>query len=109
MDLSDLDRDSLQAHLSLQGWAPMYTVISKSVPGIMGTCNRATTSIVITDGTRWFMVGEDDPESVQAGLFINSPVIVPAAHEVYWSHFSDAQLRGLVEAMESYGVLHAKD
>jgi hypothetical protein len=105
----ELDRDTLQAHLSLQGWAPMYTVISKSVPGVMGTYNRATASIVITDGTRWFMVGQDDPDSVQTGMFINPPVPVPAAHEMYWEEFSQAQLQGLVNAMESYGVLHGQD
>ena len=106
MRLGELDRDTLQAHLSLQGWAPMYTTVSRKTQ--FGNPTFASIGIVLTNGDRWFMVGVDDPDSVQTGCF-DPPAEVPLAHESYWDTFTEAQLQGLVNAMESYGVLHGQD
>lgn len=86
-------RDMAEAHLRLQGWYPIYTWPKK----------MKSAAVVLANGERWFHVSDRAPFAAQTGI---EPMPRADAHEHYWDKFTDAQLVFLIEAMQSYGVLH---
>jgi hypothetical protein len=95
VNLDELDRGTLQAHLTLHGWSPMYCALPKG-----------GAHVVLTNGDRWFLTDDRAGSfAVQTGKFTPG-IEINNAHEKYWDNFTTDKLREIVAAMLSYGELY---